>query len=443
MSLVSSDLELFFDSIRMRSTDEYDPTIRSITKVLNRHYYESDSEDDHVLVAGSVGRGTAVSGTSDLDMLYILPPSLFSRFDSYEGNGQSALLQDVKNALLDRWPRSKVKGDGQAVVVDFTDRRFTVDLVPAFEQNDGSYKYPDSNDGGHWRKTDPVPEQRECKREMDRTDGNFTRICNSLRIWKDEQGFAFGGLLIDTLVFDFFEETDDYTVYDGERSYKMLEDAFAWLSKRNSSQSYWHALGSGQQVRDKGKGAFVQRSKKASAVLSKAENDDEKRSALELLFGRRFVKTAEEHSRTISSERRWGAVYGYEPKEEFIEEKFPVDIRSGVSIDCKVTQRGFRTTMLKELLRRHWPLLRERSLDFYIVDTDVEEPYDVYWKVRNRGEVAFRKHMVRGELLEDTGLKTRHESTSFAGPHYVECFLVKDGVCVARDRIDVPISVGR
>lgn len=73
MDSLSADLESFFSSIHMDSTEEYDGTIKSVAKVLNRHYYGSDSEVDHMLVVGSVGRGTAVSGTSDLDLLYELP----------------------------------------------------------------------------------------------------------------------------------------------------------------------------------------------------------------------------------------------------------------------------------------------------------------------------------------------------------------------------------
>ena len=32
------------------------------------------------------------------------------------------------------------------------------------------------------------------------------------------------------------------------------------------------------------------------------------------------------------------------------------------------------------------------------------------------------------------------ENTRYRGRHFVECYLVKDNICVARDRIDVPIS---
>lgn len=47
--------------------------------------------------------------------------------------------------------------------------------------------------------------------------------------------------------------------------------------------------------------------------------------------------------------------------------------------------------------------------------------------------------MIRGNI-EKTNSKIKKESTNFKGPHYVECYLVKNGVCVARNRIDVPIK---
>lgn len=439
MSKLANDLESFFSSIRMYSTEEYDDTVKAVAKVLNCHYYGTDSETKHMLVVGSVGRGTAVLDTSDLDLLYDLPYAEYSRFDSYKNNGQSALLQDVKDALLEHWPRTEVKGDGQAVVIVFTDRQFTIDLVPAFKQTDGSFKYPDSNNGGSWKKTDPIPEQEECDRDIRRSDDNFLRLCNALRVWKDEQGFKFGGLLIDTLVHNFFKKETGYESFDINAGYDMLVDMFEWLSNQDQEQNYWLALGSNQQVHNKGEDAFVLRANKAQKALSDADGDDERRDVLESLLGKRFKNVSSSLSKSGSDEARWSKQYGYTPNEKFVEDRFQVSIRSSVTIDCKVTQQGFRPMMLSEMLHRNIPLLRMKTLDFHIVETDATKPYEIYWKVRNCGRVAFEKHMVRGQLLKDAGCHAKIEKTLFVGPHYVECYVIKNGVCVARDRIDVPI----
>ena len=77
---------------------------------------------------------------------------------------------------------------------------------------------------------------------------------------------------------------------------------------------------------------------------------------------------------------------------------------------------------------------------FTIVEIGVPEPYSIYWKVLNKGFEAENRDCIRGQIVSDDGLKKRKESTSFRGEHIVECYAIKDGVVVAKDRIDVPIQ---
>nr|WP_255425140.1 hypothetical protein [Sporosarcina cascadiensis] len=121
---------------------------------------------------------------------------------------------------------------------------------------------------------------------------------------------------------------------------------------------------------------------------------------------------------------------------------FPVDISFNVSIDCKVKQNGFRETLLRILLREKKLLLPNKSLNFFITNNEIEGkglPFVIYWKVRNRGDEAIRRKQLRGEIIKGTSRKV--EETQFKGGHYVEYYIVHSGVCVARDRIDVPIYI--
>ena len=64
----------FFSSIRMQSKQQYSDGLNGLSKKLNSAYYGDDNqENDHLIVVGSVGRGTAVDGCSDVDALYVLP----------------------------------------------------------------------------------------------------------------------------------------------------------------------------------------------------------------------------------------------------------------------------------------------------------------------------------------------------------------------------------
>ncbi|GAB6152800.1 hypothetical protein JCM17380_15500 [Desulfosporosinus burensis] len=132
--------------------------------------------------------------------------------------------------------------------------------------------------------------------------------------------------------------------------------------------------------------------------------------------------------------------YAYDETEEFIENMFPVELKYVLRIDCKVTQAGWRENLLKTMLRMSEPLRTNKQLNFFVVSNTVPSPYQVYWKVRNCGEVAEQKNNLRGQIVKDNGKEIKHEETHFRGEHFVECYIIKNGVCMARDRIDVPIS---
>jgi hypothetical protein len=58
-------------------------------------------------------------------------------------------------------------------------------------------------------------------------------------------------------------------------------------------------------------------------------------------------------------------------------------------------------------------------------------------EVRNRGSEAAERHALRGEITH--GGVTKVEPTAYRGSHWVECYIVKNGVCVAHDHHPVII----
>ena len=127
--------------------------------------------------------------------------------------------------------------------------------------------------------------------------------------------------------------------------------------------------------------------------------------------------------------------------EEFINNYFQVDIRYELKIDCLVSQKGFRPHSLRQMFLSKSPLLRNKKLEFYIVYSNVPKPFQVKWKVRNVGEEAIRRNQIRGQIINDSGNHRIIESSDFYGEHFVECYIIKDDVCVAQSRINVPIKL--
>jgi len=124
--------------------------------------------------------------------------------------------------------------------------------------------------------------------------------------------------------------------------------------------------------------------------------------------------------------------------EQYVEDLWPVDVRYSLQIECEVSQNGFRDYLLTEFLRRRLPLSRKKKLRFYIESFDVPGDYTILWKVLNRGDEAFRRKCTRGTI--NKGGTEIIETTDFNGDHIVECYIAKEGVIVAKNRIHVPIE---
>lgn len=126
--------------------------------------------------------------------------------------------------------------------------------------------------------------------------------------------------------------------------------------------------------------------------------------------------------------------------EEFIYNKYDIDISYSASIDCKVEANGFRPKLLSHFIKAKEWLPHKRDLLFYC-ETNTPKPFEVLWKVRNVGYIAEEKRMLRGEIIKSNKSNNmRSEHTDFYGPHFVECYIIKDNICVATARIDVPIE---
>ena len=128
------------------------------------------------------------------------------------------------------------------------------------------------------------------------------------------------------------------------------------------------------------------------------------------------------------------------PQERFIEEMFPVEVAYQVRLTAETQEPSYpnRRARRRSLRSRAGRVTKGRSITFTVVATDVPEPYDIYWKVRNHGLEARLRNQLRGEI-EKRG-KVHSEQTSYAGHHFVEVYVVKDGVCVAQahERVDIP-----
>jgi Second Messenger Oligonucleotide or Dinucleotide Synthetase domain len=240
----------FCSNIQVRDGGTISTRHKAITRRLNTDFWTTTSDTAHSLYTGSYGRNTANNGLSDLDMIFELPNYLYERFNSYSGNGQSALLQAVKRSIEKTYPSTSIRADGQVILVPFSDG-ITFEVVPAFTNTADTYTYPDANEGGSWRTTNPKPEIGAIRLRNTTCNGNLVPLCRMMRSWKERWSVPIGGLLVDTLAYQFIEDyihrDKSYLYYDF-----MCRDCFKWMADQDEKQVFWRAPGSGQYVYGKG-----------------------------------------------------------------------------------------------------------------------------------------------------------------------------------------------
>lgn len=434
---LTNDYKTFCQNIKLDNLDNMQQTTDEIAKKLNQKYYNLIGETkQHIYIVGSVGRKTAVKGSSDLDLIFDLPDDVYTKFDSRENNGQSDLLQEVKGVLLERYPKSNISGDGQVVVIEFD--KYTVELVPGFKEKDNTFTYPDTHDGGSWKTTMPLKEQNECVDCNEKSAGKYYDFCHIIRNWKNTIGVEIGGLLIDTLIYKCFINNNYFLNKDYWDYHNILIKVFEYIKDQNDEQEFWYAVGSNQKVYKKTNSNFISKAQKAYSKLKDTDsNTEDINEILRDLLGKDFPTKNEIAENKIFSKHRHTYIRD-SSTEEFIEELVTVDIKYSLSIDCLITQTGFRPFFLREFLNQHKPLKHNKHLEFFIKETDCPKPYNVFWKIRNVGVEAIKRNMIRGQIIP--GAEKKSEHTNFYGNHYVECYLIKNYVCVARCRIDVPID---
>jgi hypothetical protein len=279
----------FSENIQIKNTDSISHRYQAITQRLNADFWNTNSKTAHSFYVGSYGRNTAIHSLSDLDMIFELPKIVYDKYNQYTSNGQSALLQSIRSSMQKTYSYSAIGADGQVVAVSFNDR-IKFEVVPVFTLTSGGYYFPDANDGGKWRITNPKAEIAAIRERNKVCNNNLILLSRMMRAWKENWNVPISGILIDTFVYQFIE-SHSYR----EKSYfyhdLLCRDFFKWMSDQNEAQEYWKAPGSGRQMY--GKGLFQYKAKRCYNISLEA-----------IAYGEAY--SAKEYS----AKQKWREIFG-------------------------------------------------------------------------------------------------------------------------------------
>jgi predicted nucleotidyltransferase len=412
--------------------------IESATASLIKHLVrELGLDAGEVFLQGSYANGTAIKpdpdqndGEYDVDLVVICANA--------DETPERAVAQLRKGIAENGTYAMMIEDDDRdrpCVRLRYTEEEiggFHVDVVAARRKGGDSPPLEIPRLGVGWCGTDPEGYRRWCEHQGD----EFARTVQMLKRWRDHNQSArdaVKSIVLQVLISETMPDVDN----DADRiagTLCRIADFLAGFPE--SPPRICNPVVPGENLTERWPledyKDFRSVVAGAASLAGKAvhADTDPSRDAWIKLFGGDFPATASP-----------GARSGLDPGEMDLELDLgiPTAITSTAPITGHVTQRpGFRGGPIGHLS----PLQKHRQLYFKLRGTDVAPPYDVYWKVKNTGEEARQANGLRGEIVEDRAgpRASRSETTLYAGPHYVEIYIVKRGVCVAKSRIDVPIA---
>lgn len=315
---------------------------------------------------------------------------------------------------------------------------FHIDIVPFVERS--SLKYITNRTDNIFEKTNPK-EYTDWLMDKNKTSNyQLKKVIRLFKYMRDiKQTFTVKSILLNTLL------ANQVYSYDLTSDYVNLPTAFKLIISRLNDYlqaNYFMPTITNPKIPEESftrnwtqeqYSNFRDKIKFLTEKTNLAYNEEDQKKSIKKwkeVFGHKFPDFVRSTKLDSTNEN-------YTNSEEFIEDKVSsISLDFNLRISCTVKgQNGIRDMLLHLV-----PVLfSEKKLVFKIENTNVPEPYEILWKVKNEGEVARAAGQLRGGIF--TGNKTLNEPTKFKGRHYVECYIVKDNILVAMDRIDVPIEI--
>ena len=419
-----------------------------ICKTLHNNYYtETEYDGSTKLLIGSYAKCTNIRPPRDVDVIFKMPDSEFERFDNLSGNKQSQLLQEVRSVLKDMYATTEeISAFGKVVVIPFADGTHNVELLPAWQLGDGRFRIPDTENGGVWKIYDPIAEIKYISASNKKTGKtlDIIRICKK---WTEYCNVPLKSFRTELIAVQYLTTLGDSV---SNIDYAQIIKGFLefLISKTNSTiiSPAGETISLGQDWNSKAESAL----QRATRAVEYENNSKLEEAAGEWkkLFGDDFLLPEVQKTADVKislSDKVAGLQRQYpSTREQFLEKDYGIPVKidptHNVIVDTWVIQDGFRPGWLTSFLEKRFVLRKSKQLAFSIRENSVPAPYSIMWKVRNFGDEARDANNLRGEISYDKGSEIKEENTKYYGEHYVECCVIKDRVCVAMDRILVPIG---
>ncbi len=396
-------------------------------------------------VQGSVAMSTVVQNEEndyDIDVAVVFDKSALG------DKGAQAIRNVVANALARKTKQFNAQPEVKTscVRIQYADG-YHIDFAVyrrAWDDSSQSYKYEHA--GSDWTERELRGLTQWFKSQNAGSNGKLRKVvrlskmfCNSRDSWKNMPSGLVQTVLCDEKLQTSYDRIDELFYYTMKKIVERLESDLTVSAPVDNGRDLTSRKSDLKKMTN-----WKNRLKSKVEDLDVLFKDDcNEEDVLQAWYG--FFEhdywnelTAETNNYTAATVQKSSVRY-FTDNEQFIEDLFPVDLHHTVDVSCVVSGDGWRPKAINEflaLLRKFLP--HNFKIHCEVKFTTALPPYDIYWKVKNVGPEAERRNQLRGQIVKKGNSIVEH--SNFFGNHYIECYIVKNGICVAKKRIDVPIG---
>lgn len=434
------DKEVNLNADRIKRLDERTETI---TNVLKESELLKDKFLD-VIPQGSYAHKTIIKPVRDTDefdadiLLYIEESTEWQPCDYVEKVYQLFRSNSIYKDMVSRKTR--------CVTIDYAND-FHIDVVPFLDRS--GRKYVTNRHENNFELTDPEAYTEWLDERNRITKHHFTKVIRLVKYLRDyKRTFSVKSIILNTIL---GTQINDIALLENENCYDDTPTTLYSVMKKLKTfleANYYMPViadpgNTGENFGDRwdqaGWSNFRTKMIYYSDKIIEAYDETELEKSLEkwkFIFGDQFKKS--EIGNEIQKQLSERSLETYHNTEQQITDLGflnTINPKYHVRLQGRVTHMaGFREFVLSTTGNK---VPRNRNILFSIKKCNVPEPYQIFWKVLNRGEEAIKRDCVRGQISE--GSVSHNETTLFRGGHFVECYIIKDGICVTSDRQSVTI----
>jgi hypothetical protein len=167
---------------------------------------------------GSLRHGTGVWFHSDVDYIVSLKGTRPT---------PTTALNNVRDALADRFPSTTVRVSRPAVVCKFASGKETVEVVPAFDADGDGYWIPNPADLSSWMKTHPKNHNSWVNKVSQKHSGGAKSLARLAKTWKYKRSVPVSSCYLEMRAAKYA---------DGETSWSLPIDLFYFFSELKTLQ---------------------------------------------------------------------------------------------------------------------------------------------------------------------------------------------------------------